>query len=297
MGIFSKERHGVLECVEKGFQYIWKIPKIKSYTKAILDSPIAQCGHTGVDFHFHMTIDPEGHISFYMHYKDVPIPKYTYSIGCATGMLPRQHTAFRIPQTTERCGHCNVINMSEIHRLLGAAADDTLFVFFQWDKDTTRVSAVPDAELAVTWEVPSLHGCRLTPLTSKGFVLNNAVYAIRVDEVNDGEALIIFIFAKEGNIVAHSLEVYNVNRELVAELPPATESGARILRCSKKDFLSHFPPGTPMTVYVKFLRHNPLDLLNNPVAANRSLAEEPKRLVDLGGNEKGKQYVVMEDDV
>ena len=285
-----------METVLKGYSYIWKIENIRSYIQTVLDSPIVPC-YTGVDFHFHMTITSDGNLSFYMHYKaETGMPKYTYYFGTKTGALPRQHTAYRIPAGTERCGHCNVVNMSEIYKIM-PENDETLFVFFTWDTDRTIVSSAANAEAVATWTVINVGQQRMTPLTSKGFNIGNAVLAVRADEMT-ADDIMFFVFAKEGSIPPHSISVRGPQQAEIAQLEPSEEPGAKILKVKKAEFKKFCGDYDDMTVVVAFMKKNPLDFFNNAAQAEQRAKSEPApKTIDIGGGEKGKEYVVMEDEV
>lgn len=163
MFLFGKERHGTVEYLDgaKRRRFVWTLPNFNMMKQGTYDSPKVD-SFQGTSFHFHMMIGAKWDIGFYMHYKSVPIPKYSFYFAAA-GIVPgeagprmlRQHTAHSIPPETERCGHWNVCSMTDALALLDANSSTSLKIFVTLDDDSVLLENGNDVSAVVKTHLPA----------------------------------------------------------------------------------------------------------------------------------------------
>lgn len=292
MGLFGKERTGVMQCVGTSGRYFqWKIPHFGSLRAGLFDSENATA-FCGAQFHFHMVLGPDGDIGFYLHFKSPPIPKYSYFFsGPSSSNKLNQHTAHTIPADTERCGHWNMCSITDVKNMLGDV--DELVVHFIFDDDRIVVTGIE--EVKVDWLIPGFLKKNLSPFCSHGFSVNGMLYVLRVEEKADD--LVFFIYCRKGMIPPHSLAVHTVDGGVLGGIPKALEPGAQMLKIPRsiiEQAIGH--DGQLVVTAALHKSSNPLEFLNTAAAAGGPPAQ--RQQVHLPGKEKETgAYDVMEDDV
>lgn len=212
MGLFGlgKIRTGtVRSVVGDGRRFEWEIPNISTFASGTtLDSELAS-DYIGTRFHFHFSFSDNSELGFYLHYKQPPIPKYSYYLRNFKGEIMRQHTAHTIPEETERCGHWNVCTRMDLLEFI-KGGPDTLTIVFTFDDDDLFVveptAPVPQVVLSslpgmegnptgrivssdvaipkvtqIIWHIPSIMSQCLWPFTSEGFSVGGAHVVARMD--------------------------------------------------------------------------------------------------------------------
>jgi hypothetical protein len=299
MGLFGKERYGRMDIVVPGHHYTWSLPNfVNAHPNSCLDGENVPA-RDKTKFHFHMVIGVKGDVGFYLHYKSPPAPKYSYYFKNSAGESQRQHTAHTIPADAERCGHWNVGSIAELKEFV-SRGDGTLVIHFFFDDDTVKVEGIEDTR--VTWTIPSVLTKQLNPYTSKGFMVNNLLYVLRMDEKKATDEFVFFVFCRKGAITSHSLAVLGPDSTVIGQLERKDELGAQALVVPKAAVRAACggSPGASLTVtLVMFKCANPLEFFNTAarngsMASNGSVASPP-RMVSIG--DKKEQYFVCDDDV
>jgi hypothetical protein len=291
MGLFGKERHGSMLVLADGRAFCWTLPNFSKYPfQTTLDSEYVM-SFRKVKFHFHMTIGPRGDVGFYLHYRDPPIPKYSYYLQNATGETMRQQTAHTIPKDAERCGHWNMATLADMKSFLQQGGSDTLQVFFSFDDDRIGVEGIEDTR--VTWTVPNLLSKRLNPFTSPGFSVQGSLYVLRIDVKPTSGDFVLFVFCRKGTLPPHSIAVMSPDGGILAQLERKDELGAQTLVIPHQHLLDTIGRGNMEVVLTIFKNANPLDFFNQAGAPPPSIASPERKYADVGN----EQYIVFSDDL
>eukprot|EP00796_Vickermania_ingenoplastis_P000254 gene254-128_t len=247
MGIFGKTRTGTMRNIPETQRFEWTIPNICTFANGTtLDSELAS-DWKGTRFHFHLSfVSGTGDVGFYLHYKQPPIPKYSYYLRNHKGEVMRQQTAHSIPDDTERCGHWNVCTRQDLLEFV-AGGPDTLTIVFAFDDDqivllaaqgpaiprvvsqTLPPTASPETGMPgldgatvveAIWKIPFFTQKCLWPFTSEGFVVGNNHLVARIDvrrksttasiasyDYHDIEAMILFLFTRKGESPSYAIEL------------------------------------------------------------------------------------------
>ena len=258
MGLFDhKKRTGQITTIKKGVQYVWEVKEINELVpNENYHSPLTKTSKN-VNFHFVLFLRPTGEISFFVHHKRIPIPKFTYCLGSETECHPRQHTAILLPDDAERCGHLNVTSVDEMKSLI-SGYNTKLYVYFKWDFDTLNLSTEGGCTTA-TWTIPEFNSVKLNPFSSRTFTFHRQ-YTFRID--TSGENNMIFIFARLGSIAPHKLLIQakdSDSSDLVVE--PRTDGQTNVLRCTYQELINYCVDNT-LTIKAIFSYTNPLALLD-----------------------------------
>ncbi|KAJ9473477.1 hypothetical protein DIPPA_28105 [Diplonema papillatum] len=164
-----KKRYGKITETVPGRQWRWEIPEwSKKGPDKIMDSEL-MTSFSGAMFHFHLIFEEKNDktmVGFYIHYKQRPVPKYTYAFGSTQGRVVRQHTAHSIPKSCKRCGHFNVCQNVTLKRAIERAGDDTCVVWFQFD-DCTLANTGNLGEFV--WTIRNFRSIRIGPYYSTSF--------------------------------------------------------------------------------------------------------------------------------
>ncbi len=281
-----------------GFHYTWTLPQFsKFHPGSLLDGENVP-SFDKTKFHFHMVLGTKGDVGFYLHYKGPPAPKYSYYFMNSVGETQRQHTAHTIPPDAERCGHWNVGTVNDLKRFT-AAGNDSLIVHFFFDNDKVTEEGIEDRRF--TWVIPSLFSKKLNPFTSRGFMVNNCLYVLRMDEKNATDEYVFFVFCRKGAITSHSLAVLGPDDTILGSLERKDELGAQALLIPKAAVRAACgSQDAALTVtLVMFKSANPLEFFNNAarsgsMSSNGSVSSPP-RMIAIG--DKKEQYFVCDDDV
>lgn len=241
MGIFDKKKRSgsFSNAPNKKNSYTWSLPSFLSYgPKTKLDSYIVR--HKNVKFHLHLVIDEKCNIGLYMHYKSTPIPKYTYYFENVLGEVMRQHTAYYIPDKTERCGHWYASTMTDMKDFLSPqrrntnmalcpsdtaasaksvnkVSDGTLLIQLTFDSD--HIATKYQGEFVTfSWAIPRFRTQIINPFTSNAFSVKNMRMALRVDTKREGETVTsydesrvseytFFVFSHLSTVPEHTITV------------------------------------------------------------------------------------------
>ena len=297
MGLFGKDRHGTMAAVLPGYHFTWTIPSFSKYHPgSLLDGENVPSFNRTL-FHFHMVLGMKGDVGFYLHYKGPPAPKYSYFFMNSLGETQRQHTAHTIPADAERCGHWNVGNVVEMKKFT-SAGDDSLILHFFFDDDKITEEGIDDKRF--TWVIPSVLNKKLNPYTSRGFLVNNCLYILRMDEKPSTDEFVFFVFCRKGAITSHSLAVLGPDDTVLGSLEKKDELGAQALLIPKSVVRAACSePGAPLVVtLVMFKSANPLEFFNSALkngSGGGPSQASPPRTVEIGS--KKEQYFVCDDDV
>lgn len=303
MGFFGKDRHGTMEVVTPGLEYRWRIPNFFAFKGKVLDSENVPSFEKTM-FHFHMVISEAGDIGFYMHYKAIPIPKYSYCFTSSTGEKLRQHTAHTIPADTERCGHWNVTSMEDVATIL-TPQDQTLVVLMSFDDDTVTMSGSKD--IKIDWTIPRALSRNLEPLCSKSFDIDGMTIVARADYRPSTDECHFFLFNRKASqpVPPHTIVCTSADGTVMGVHERSAELGAQILKIpmqSIRDACATLQSLLVVTIIVSSSA-NPLDILNigRQPGGNRDTLTRPgvapPRVVTIGEKSGGKNsYVVVNDD-
>lgn len=315
MGLFGKKRTGTLKATDStGRHFTWVLPDFGKYQAGdTLNSDNVTC-HTKTKFHFHISFGTGGDIGVYIHYKNPPIPKYSYYFENSKGEVMRQHTAHTIPAETERCGHWNVCNHRDMMSFL--KEDSQLTIHFTFDDDNLVMKRVPEDNLiSVMWKIPNLRSKNLSPYSSSGFFVNDTLLVARLDvkrksadavakwDPNDIQTFIFFLFCRKGRIPAHSIELLDASGNSYMKVEKNEDGTAQTLMVEKDVIDQHLDADGVLFVKINlFTGGNPLDALNalrgpgeaaGEAQEKDSEAELTQRQVRVG--EKQEMYDVMDD--
>lgn len=238
-----------------------------------------------------MTVGVRGDVGFYLHFKEPPIPKYSYCLQNAAGETMRQQTAHTIPPEAERCGHWNTASLVDMRQFLARGGEDTLTVLFSFDDDTITKQGIDD--IRVTWKVPELFKKRLNPLTSPGFSIHGSLYVIRMDVKQTTREFVFFVFCRKGTLPPHSLAVTAPDGSVLAQLERRDELGAQTLTIPAELIEEAIGGGSMEVTLIVFRNSNPLDFFNSSIASNASVSSPPRQYASVGN----EQYIVFSDDI
>lgn len=280
MPLFGKTRTGKMQrCGPSHF--VWEIPNVTTYPQGqVLDSAIET--HNKVDFHFHLAFSASGDVGFYIHYKQVGIPKYSYFFENHKKERMRQQTAHTIPDNTERCGHWNVCSRQDLLQFL-AGQPDVLRVEFFFDEDVIELSQGEGEDARVThvlWTIPSLSTAYLNPFTSRCFEVAGIPLTGRVDarrasvsegiatyDYGDVNALAVFLFARKGDLPAYRIRLLDASTRnqphptVFASVEPNAPGTAQMLIVDRKLIDRHVQRGTLCIQFSVLGKENPLNFL------------------------------------
>ncbi|EAN93425.1 hypothetical protein C3747_35g146 [Trypanosoma cruzi] len=321
MGIFSKKRHGeMLATDDEGRCFTWRLENFSSFKLGTTLDGMNVVAFTKAKFHLHMTIDTNGNIGLYLHYKATGIPKYSYYFSNSKGEIMRRHTAHTIPYNTERCGHWNTCYRPDILEFIGG--DDVLFVNFCFDNDSLALLRVSPKNLVVTWTVPHLFRQVLNPYSSNGFVHEGVLIGLRLEikkeaGANDAFApydvrkikdLVFFLFSRKRDVPPHSIELLDSRGMSIAKLDRKETPGVQTLTVSKEVLWDALGDDGDLQVRVEIIcRGNPIDALNALSGSQLQQQQQqqqselreggqagPPRTVQIG--DKKEEYVVFHGD-
>jgi hypothetical protein len=297
MGLFSKERHGRTQTLVEGRDFLWEIERFDSYRPGShLDSDYFKSFRNKEKFHFHLTIGVKGDIGFYVHYKNPPVPKYSYWAQNKLGERLRQQTAHTIPQGVERCGHWNFCVMADMRAFLEKGESSTLSIYFKFDDDEVTRHGIEDVR--ITWSIPRFFRQNLDPYTSKGFTHNGVLYALRVDRKASTNEFVVFAFSRRGTVPPHGLAASTADGATFAQVERNDEATMQAMMIPEEDVAKAIGRDGKLVITLLFFRNaNPLEFLNTQGAGGGSNnpsgdVHAPPRTVEVG-NEK---YAVVNDD-
>ncbi|GET87061.1 hypothetical protein, conserved [Leishmania tarentolae] len=274
MGLLGKERAGSFKATDaSGRRFVWTIANFSRYALGVtLDSDNVTC-FTKVKFHLHMVLSANGAVGIYIHYKKPPIPKYSYYLANSRCEEMRQHTAYSIPEDSERCGHWNVCSHSDVTEFV--SKDDTLFVHFSFDDDTLTVNQVGQNDLSVAWSIPNLGAQNLCPYSSRGFFVGDTLIVARLDvKYNDGHTglkyshddvvtYIIFLFCRKGTIPPHTIELVDSSGNTYHRLEKNGDEPTLTALVDRKVVQEKIGSSGVLFIRIRFSTgRNPLDSLN-----------------------------------
>ncbi|AYU77284.1 hypothetical protein LdCL_140009200 [Leishmania donovani] len=310
MGLLGKERAGSFKATDtSGRHFLWTIDKFSQYTLGVtLDSDNVTC-FTKVKFHLHMALGASGAVGIYIHYKKPPIPKYSYYLTNSKCEEMRQHTAYTIPEDSERCGHWNVCSHGDLKEFLGE--DDKLLVHFCFDDDTLVVNQLGQSNISVTWSIPKLETQNLCPYSSRGFFVGDTLLVARLDvKQKDGHTgrkysyedvvtYIIFVFCRKGNVPPHSIELVDSAGNAYHRLERNGDQSGLTALVDRSVVEKNIENTGALLVRINFcVGKNPLDLLNmlsglGSAEGERKGSTSNGRTVEVGN--KRELYNVMDD--
>lgn len=291
MPFFGKKRHGTMLASSDGRKFSWTIPNFSSYPfGSTLDSEYV-VSFSRVKFHFHLTIGVRGDVGFYIHFKEPPIPKYSYCLENSAGETMRQQTAHTIPADAERCGHWNTASLVDMRQFLQRGGEDTLKIQFSFDDDTISRQGIDD--IRISWKVPDLFSKRLNPLTSPGFSIHGSLYVMRMDVKPSTGEFVFFVFCRKGTLPPHSLAVTAPDGVILAQLDRKDELGAQTLTIPVEVLQEAIGNGGMEVTLIVFKNANPLDFFNNAVPITISGSPPPQQYASVGN----EQYIVFSDEI
>ncbi|CAM37508.1 conserved hypothetical protein [Leishmania braziliensis MHOM/BR/75/M2904] len=311
MGLFGKDRVGIFKPTDHtGRNFTWTIYNFSSHASGtVLDSENVIC-FRNVKFHLHLSLSKAGDIGFYIHFKDPPVPKYSYLFMNVQEEIMRQQTAHTIPENSERCGHWNVCSLNDMKEFLGK--DDTLVVVFTFDNDKLTVDKESDEnKVTVLWKIPKLCKQYLCPYSSRGFYLSNSLIVVRLDTKckssnarakynhKDVFAYIIFLFCRKSTIPPHTIELVDADGDPYYTLEKNDGESAPMPLVERHVVDENLSQNGALFVRITFATTtNPLELLNaHNDAGNNDMDEQHDgsndETVELG--EKKEVYNLMEN--
>lgn len=266
MGWFGKDRFGTVHASPDKRTFTWIIDDwISNYGPGAYDSANSE-SFEGADFHFHLVIANDGDVGVYIHYKSIPIPKYSFFFSCAAGTRSRQHTALNIPPDTERVGHWNVCKKQELSHMLqqdSARNGQKLHLVLQFDDDKIIRTETNESDVNYTWKVPRFKERYLEPFTSTIFLVDGLNYVVRVDKKRgtaDGNTYNVFLFSRRSVFPPHKISLVTESGSEVAATELRDDMTTQLLTLPAEAIEAGISKDGTIEIHIEFRKGgNPLD--------------------------------------
>lgn len=305
MGLFGKDRLGVIKCQEKGRKFTWYVPNLASLNLGAYDSP-HETSRDGTQFHYHLIIcGAEKFVGFYIHYKKTPVPKYSFHFASATGQRLRQHTAHSIPKETERCGHWNLCTVQDCLAIM-PTDDSTLQIEFTFDDDV--VSCLPPTtqdEIGFEWIIPNFFSLNIEPFSSQSFLVDGIPFVLRFDkrQVHQDddtfeEEFTLFVFSKRNSTPPHVLQILTGSGSgaVFAASEKTSEMSTQVLSVPKSSMAKALCACSTILVRLTVFRGgNPLENFARQFDVQPAAAVARPTIVPSATEKVG--YTVCDDDI
>ena len=314
MGWFGKDRFGVMEATADGRTFRWRLPKWTSEFKpGVYDSEHGTT-FSGASFHFHLVVANEGDLGVYLHYKSMPIPKYSFFFTCAAGTRSRQHTALNIPDDTERVGHWNVCRKQELVNMLAAAPgnNDELVLQLNFDDDRVSRVATNESDCKYSWRIPRFNSRYLEPFTSAIFLVDGLNYVVRIDRkrgiaagaesgasgASAAPAFVVFLFSRRSVFPPHRISLV-ANGATVAATAERDDMSTQLLTLPADVVAGAVAADGSLQIDIEFRKGgNPLDgAFSLAPAAAASKSNRPATIPGCEGSSNPYVTVVTDDEI
>lgn len=305
MGWFGKDRFGTIEQSKDKRTFRWTLPEwTKNFPPGAYDSDHGE-SFQGTTFHFHLVIANEGDIGVYIHYKSVPIPKYSFFFSCNAGTRSRQHTALNIPPDTERVGHWNVCKKQELNAMLqqdSSSNGDKLIIVLQFDDDKIIRTETNESDVKYTWKVPRFKERYLEPFTSTIFLVDGLNYVVRIDKKRgaaDSNTYNVFLFSRRSVFPPHSISLCNAKGVPVAATELRDDMSTQLLTLPSEAIELALSPDGGVEFHLEFRKGgNPLDgAFNLPSGGNQAKSNRPATIPGCEGSSNPYVTVVNDDEI
>lgn len=305
MGWFGKDRFGTIETSADKRTFRWILDDwISSFGAGSYDSPHGE-SFQGTSFHFHLVVANDGDVGVYIHYKSIPIPKYSFFFSCNAGTRSRQHTALNIPPDTERVGHWNVCKKKELSHMLqqdSARNGEKLILVLQFDDDVIKTTETNESDVKCVWKVPRFKERNLEPFTSTIFQVDGLNYVVRVDKkrgATDGNTYNVFLFSRRSVFPPHRISLVTDKGQQVAGTELRDDMTTQLLTLPADAIDAGVNAAGGIEIHIEFRKGgNPLDgAFNAPAQGNGSKSNRPATIPGCEGSSNPYVTVVNDDEI